>query len=1087
MSAQPERLSYRWLTVAVAVALGVYAWYGSTQYDRLNELNHRQLSNAGAELKTAIDNAVATVEEFNRRWAKFPSSKKPPVCSFVRGQPYLELDGCESNNSPEDVTWGRFTTAHAVADSALAIKVEGGTGPSRRFRYRTDKLLQELAFSDAFALVFVTTDEGVVLFEDAPARRQWLRQLRWGEQTFRDAHVDRPPTLQIHNLQQLVGGADAWKRLQSVSSRTTVSLAGVAYQLYLQPLALEGEHSMRLVVGAAVPRATVLQDALALGAPMVGVMAFLVLLALLGFPFVKLAVLDRHERFSRRDVILLYASSGALLVLFTCASLALDGYVRWNTEADRGLAPFASHLEERFREEVTAIRNQAAVYDALVSGWEPKNCQRWTVDTEWFARQPGGGEHLPWPPTSHLKTVAWIDPAGWQVWKSTADAIPGKTFVGHRAYFRAVRDDNLFRIDGKGPAIFLGPDRSIVDGKFYTFVSMPSQTTVGELCSNRAGESGRLVVSVTAQLLSLDRQPLPAGYGFALINREGRVLYHSDGRLSLRENLFEELAEGGRARAMIYAGAGGGFDTRYRERPHRFHFQPIGLVRHGSPPGFYLAVFRDTSVGQALASHVFVVGLVAPMVLLVGLGTVLLMLLWHAARHQRHSWLGWLWPHRGLDRMYKSQGAAFLALLVVATGLYLSIESITLFLITPLLAFGLGGAIYAALGFRQVERLSLCTPIWQRSSVFLGLVCMVVVPTAALFRVALGHEFAKLIVTEQQWIAAQREDLPRAALFEVRDERYAEARARALLKTRALYAGCVPAPFDASGSPRHVDDTPLHVPDVLRAAYVAPVAEAEAAPLPLEGCVNETPAGGGAAAPVLTPAMTGNTVLVALQWLDGMLPIGNDLLVRQHFQADERAYSPAGTLVSPVRASEVALGGFAVTLALLFWWIGWNTNRLFLADLDESVRKPAGGFDRLWARCTPDEQMVLVQIARERIANPYQRPLVQLLLQKGLLRLKPDVQPFSDAFDRFLRVKEQELGPVIEEWEKVHLCHSWRYGRLILGASVACIGTFLIATQPGLQSNLVGIATGITGLLTAGFKFRDALTAWFSGEKKLTA
>ena len=68
------------------------------------------------------------------------------------------------------------------------------------------------------------------------------------------------------------------------------------------------------------------------------------------------------------------------------------------------------------------------------------------------------------------------------------------------------------------------------------------------------------VVAATAQLMALDRQPLPAGYGFALVSREGRVLYHSDRRLSLRESFFEELSNGARARALMYAGG---------IRPHR--------------------------------------------------------------------------------------------------------------------------------------------------------------------------------------------------------------------------------------------------------------------------------------------------------------------------------------------------------------------------------------------------------------------------------------------------------------------------------------------------------------------------------------
>jgi hypothetical protein len=165
---------------------------------------------------------------------------------------------------------------------------------------------------------------------------------------------------------------------------------------------------------------------------------------------------------------------------------------------------------------------------------------------------------------------------------------------------------------------------------------------------------------------------------------------------------------------------------------------------------------------------------------------------------------------------------------------------------------------------------------------------------------------------------------------------------------------------------------------------------------------------------------------------------------------------------------------------LLCWWIRWNTNRLFLADIDASAASPSGTPEEIWARCDEVEQMVLVQIAREHIANPRQRSIVKALLEKGLLRLAPDVKPFSEEFADFLRRKEQELDAKIRDWQDVKVRRSWRYGRLILVSSVAGVGFFLIATQPGLQSSVVTIATGITGVLSAGSRLRDAVASWIA-------
>jgi hypothetical protein len=127
----------------------------------------------------------------------------------------------------------------------------------------------------------------------------------------------------------MVGGADAWNRLRSVSSQTSLQLGGVPHHVFLQPLSIDSSGERKdLIVGGAVQTSAMIRDSLTLDAGVVGVLAFLLILCVLGFPFIKLLFLDPHERLRLRDINLLYLSSGALLVLFTCASLAWDGHVR---------------------------------------------------------------------------------------------------------------------------------------------------------------------------------------------------------------------------------------------------------------------------------------------------------------------------------------------------------------------------------------------------------------------------------------------------------------------------------------------------------------------------------------------------------------------------------------------------------------------------------------------------------------------------------------------------------------------------------------------------------------------------------------
>ena len=224
-------------------------------------------------------------------------------------------------------------------------------------------------------------------------------------------------------------------------------------------------------------------------------------------------------------------------------------------------------------------------------------------------------------------------------------------------------------------------------------------------------------------------------------------------------------------------------------------------------------------------------------------------------------------------------------------------------------------------------------------------------------------------------------------------------------------------------------------------------------------------------------------LLDALQWPQGELPINNEIVWRQRYQDHRLTYVEGSSWLAAWPASAVALAGFGLVLALLVWWIRWNTNRLFFADVEPNAAAaaPAEPFEAMWKARSTDEQMVLIQIARERIANPYQRSVVRHLLDDGALRLVPDLQPGSPAFAEFLAIKHGELRAELREWESVNVGHSWSYVRLILIACVTGVGVFLVGTQPALQSSLLGIATGITGLLTTGLKLRDAVGSWLAG------
>jgi len=1136
------RPSYRWFSIALLVASAFYGWYVMVEYEHLNELNQRQLANTAADLKATLDTAMETVHQFDAKskngHAAAEDDDRQPVpatdeasdpthlCEFDSSQPYLEVGACTRHESPP--SWPRGATIRAVATPALGIDASvAPVAPTEQrdplFHVRADILFKELASVDAFELVFVANEDGIVLAQDAPAGRRWIRYLRWAEQTSRDAKADRSPAIRIQNVQEVVGGKDAWTHLHTVSSRTRVQLGGSAHQLYLQPVGLNIRGWEHLAVGAVMPSNVIVRDALAVDADLLAILLFVVLIGLLGFPFVKLAVIHRHERFGMRDVTRLYLSTGALLVLLTCGAFALDGYRRWHAEADDGLKQWASYLDDNLVSELRNVRQHLVEYDELLqhrlSGTR-NACG--TAHTQWFLKTPEattGSGGLSWPPrppgSIYLRLVGWIRGDGQQEWKATADATTGLIQLSQRPYVIAVQNNRLFQI-GKDDTVastsagdrpfFFGPDRSITDGKLYTFVSLRSKLP-STTCSDDPKHPiapGRMpppsvpsIISATGLLLSLDRQPMPAGYGFALVNREGRVLYHSDRRLSLRENLFDELSQSTRVRAMIYSGQSDYVTTRYRERAHEFYFKQVErLERQGEsdPAGFFIATFRDTSVERAIVGHEFVAGLVGPMLVLLTLSSIGLAVLGIAARFvTEHRWGAWLWPHGGFDHVYKRQAIAFgvllLLMLAACATRYASVAALS-----PLAAAAIGVAIYVH-GRKDVkDRCRLRAVGWHAAALLLVIVHLFVVPSAVLFRLALHHELGKLMQTEGAWIAAQRADAPRDTEDDIPrgyygpDLQCAHGNARRLLYSPSA----IPAPF---GLPPETS-MPLEEPTVRLAADHRASHSVDAMDSTTGGCREDASVPQAQATSGVSLSREGGRLgrldlwlIEHLDLIDDMLPMENDIASRTHFQSSGFAYSPAGTLVPMLSISGIAVAALGLMLALLVWWIRWNTNYLFLADYEASSPPPvvSAPFDDVLKQRTPEEQIVLLQIARERIANPGQREVVERLLDLGLLRLCPDLRPWPHQFEEFLLKQEKERHTEVAMSEHVTDEHSWQSVRLILAMSVAGLGFFLVATQPGLQSTLLGIASGVTGALTTGLKLRDAIVSWLPVRKAAAA
>jgi hypothetical protein len=62
----------------------------------------------------------------------------------------------------------------------------------------------------------------------------------------------------------------------------------------------------------------------------------------------------------------------------------------------------------------------------------------------------------------------------------------------------------------------------------------------------------------------------------------------------------------------------------------------------------------------------------------------------------------------------------------------------------------------------------------------------------------------------------------------------------------------------------------------------------------------------------------------------------------------------------------------------------------------------APAYMELWSACTPEEKLTLLQVAQEGVINPGRTEAVRSLLNKGLLRRRPELVVMNESFRRFL-------------------------------------------------------------------------------------
>jgi hypothetical protein len=447
----------------------------------------------------------------------------------------------------------------------------------------------------------------------------------------------------------------AFHDVSQFSNVRDVKLAGSVYKLYVQPVPLRITDGVdrpflkTLVCGlwradrqqsevVSIPNSTL-------------IWGVLVVLAVFGmvWPLLKVAYMSPTERLKRTHVLYLLSSALFVTTILTVIVLNCAYTVRAAAESREQLEALATQIHDNVR---TELARSLALMDALDNDNSPVRAllgkssrENWTstrfLESPFFRRSTSGS----YP---YFDNVFWTDDEGTQLYKLTVrgEATP-QTSVKDDSYFKYVRDGRHLKTLGelqlpngleissnvRKTAFRFESRYSPNTGEFFVIIAKPSKR--GNLSARFEHLTAQVLVT---KFVSLVESVVPAGFGYALVDHDGLVQFHSSEGRNQIEDFFKESRENPVLKALVINGTNDFVDADYNGRRQLLLVRPLEYL---ADPALTLIVFRDTNYFTTInVACMLVFGLLAGLFILpflTGLGIYVFRPVAYPLEH--------LWPH----------------------------------------------------------------------------------------------------------------------------------------------------------------------------------------------------------------------------------------------------------------------------------------------------------------------------------------------------------------------------------------------------------------------------------------------------------
>jgi len=599
---------FTWLVLLIPFAV-YQRYYVNTQQAYLNEHGFRLLSAVGRQLDSYLDSINLTVKAADRDTAEFKSKLNQKNGETEKRDLYLDyLRTFHPELSPDTHSLGDTQVCH----NPKKLSVEFGplSAPYQECfdapifgRLSLDSFIRERLAGigeDYFDDILIANTNGDVLFQRSQDSRISKLDYLLSSAAATGASNSQPDTKAASPAPR---DLSSFQTVASSSSVRSVKLGGEDYNLFLQPFQLtsagaDATGGGRIILCGLWRTERLSSESFAL--PYSYVVWFgLVCVAAGSFlwPFLKINYMSKAERLRR--------SQGWLLVLSMFLGISSVTFMVLNnvysrdveTKVDADLQILATQIQSNVDSELKSALGQLDTL-RMTNGVQDGKKKNGFLTKTHVLNPTDYRTEFNYPFKYPFFDIAfWTDQDGNQLVKYTVDRYSTpRTRVNDRPFFQDIVAGQTGRLAELGKQKYsLQMLFSPNTGLFSTVVATPF-----EISSTNYGTQ-----ALAFRPLSLVDPVLPADFGFAVLENDGKVLFHSNSLRNISENFIQECKDPSALQAAIFSNLDQKMDLVYSGKDRRVL---VTRIRNLGPEPKPLIVFYDTEITQTINMAIILIG-----------------------------------------------------------------------------------------------------------------------------------------------------------------------------------------------------------------------------------------------------------------------------------------------------------------------------------------------------------------------------------------------------------------------------------------------------------------------------------------------